>query len=45
MFLPLLTLLEENVYVISNISTLAFRSYERYKDRVTGTLLSGETLR
>ena len=45
MLLPLLTLSEENIYAISNISTLAFGSYERYKDRVNGTLLSGEALR
>ena len=45
MLLPLLTLPEENIYAISNISTLAFGSYERYKDRVNGTLLSGEALR
>ena len=45
MLLPLLTLPEENIYAISNISTLAFGSYERYKDRVNGTFLSGEALR
>ena len=45
MLLPLLTLPEESVYAISNISTLAFGSFERYKDRVNGTLLSGEALR
>ena len=45
MLLPLLTLPEESVYAISNISTLAFGSFERYKDSVNGTLLSGEALR
>ena len=45
MLLPLLTLPEESVYAISNISTLAFGSFERYKDRVNGTILSGEALR
>ena len=45
MLLPLLTLPEENVYVISNLSTLAFGGYERYRDRVDNTVLSGEELR
>ena len=43
--LPLLTLPEEDVYVISNLSTLAFGGYERYRDRVNNTVLSGEELR
>ena len=45
MLLPLLTLPEEDVYVISNLSTLAFGGYERYRDRVNNTVLSGEELR
>ena len=45
MLLPLLTLPEEDVYVISNFSTLAFGGYERYRDRVNNTVLSGEELR
>ena len=45
MILPLLTLPEEDVYVISNLSTLAFGGYERYRDRVNNTVLSGEELR
>ena len=45
MLLPLLTLPEEDVYVISNLSTLAFGGYERYRDRVDNTVLSGEELR
>ena len=45
MLLPLLTLTEEDVYVISNLSTLAFGGYERYRDRVNNTVLSGEELR
>ena len=45
MLLPLLTLPEEDVYVISNLSTLAFGGYERYHDRVNNTVLSGEELR
>ena len=44
MLLPLLTLTEEDVYVISNLSTLAFGGYERYRDRVDNTVLSGEEL-
>lgn len=44
MLLPLLTLPEEDVYVISNLSTLAFGGYERYRDRVDNTVLSGEEL-
>ena len=44
MLLPLLTLPEEDVYVISNLSTLAFGGYERYRDRVNNTVLSGEEL-
>ena len=39
MLLPLLTLPEEDVYVISNLSTLAFGGYERYRDRVNNTVL------
>ena len=45
MLLPLLTLPEEDVYVISNLSTLAFGGYERYRDRINNTVLSGEELR
>ena len=45
MLLPLLTLPEEDIYVISNLSTLAFGGYERYRDRVNNTVLSGEELR
>ena len=45
MLLPLLTLPEEYVYVISNLSTLAFGGYERYRDRVNNTVLLGEELR
>ena len=45
MLLPLLTLPEEDVYVISNLSTLAFGGYERYRDRVNNIVLSGEELR
>ncbi len=45
MLLPLFTLPEEDVYVISNLSTLAFGGYERYRDRVNNTVLSGEELR
>ena len=45
MLLPLLTLPEESVYAISNISTLAFGSFERYRDTVDGTVLSGDALR
>lgn len=45
MLLPLLTLPEEDVYVISNLSTLAFGGYERYRDRVNNTVLLGEELR
>ena len=45
MLLPLLTLPEEDVYVISNLSTLAFGGYERYRDRVNNTVLTGEELR
>ena len=45
MLLPLLTLPEESVYVMSNLSTLAFGSYERYRDNVNGNILSGDALR
>ena len=45
MLLPLLTLSEESVYVMSNLSTLAFGSYERYRDNVNGNILSGDALR
>ena len=45
MLLPLLTLQEESVYVMSNLSTLAFGSYERYRDNVNGKILSGDALR
>ena len=45
MLLPLLTLPEEDFYVISNLSTLAFGGYERYLDRINNTVLSGEELR
>ena len=45
MLLPLLTLPEESVYVMSNLSTLAFGSYERYRDNVNGKILSGDALR
>ena len=45
MLLPLLTMPEESVYAISNMSTLAFGSYERYRDTVDGTVLSGDALR
>ncbi|MGT2964274.1 ZmpA/ZmpB/ZmpC family metallo-endopeptidase [Streptococcus acidominimus] len=38
MLLPLLTLSEENMYVISNMSTLSFGGYERYKVGEIGTL-------
>ena len=31
--------------MISNLSTLAFGGYERYRDRVNNTVLSGEELR
>ncbi|MTV61562.1 ZmpA/ZmpB/ZmpC family metallo-endopeptidase, partial [Streptococcus pneumoniae] len=41
MLLPLLTLPEESVYISSNMSTLAFGSYERYRDSVDGVILSG----
>ena len=46
MILPLLTMKEENLYAISTLSTLAFGSYERYRDRgADGAILSGEALR
>ena len=45
MLLPLLTLPEESVYGISNMSTLSFGGYERYRDTVDGTVLSGDALR
>ena len=45
MLLPLLTLPKESVYVMSNLSTLAFGSYERYRDNVNGKILSGDALR
>ena len=45
MLLPLLTLPEESVYAISNISTLSFGGYERYRDTVDGSVLSGDALR
>ena len=46
MILPLLTMKEESLYAISTLSTLAFGSYERYRDRVAdGAILSGEALR
>ena len=45
MLLPLLTLPEESVYAISNMSTLSFGGYERYRDTVDGTVLSGDVLR
>ncbi|CKJ24694.1 zinc metalloprotease ZmpC [Streptococcus pneumoniae] len=45
MLLPLLTLPEESVYISSNMSTLAFGSYERYRDSVDGVILSGDALR
>ena len=45
MLLPLLTLSEDSVYVMSNLSTLAFGSYERYRDNVNGKILSGDALR
>ena len=45
MLLPLLTMPEESVYAISNMSTLAFGSYERYRDTVDDTVLSGDALR
>ena len=45
MLLPLLTLPEESVYAISNMSTLSFGGYERYRDTVDGTVLSGDALR
>ena len=45
MLLPLLTLPEESVYAISNMSTLSFGGYERYRDIVDGTVLSGDALR
>ena len=46
MLLPLLTMKEESLYAISTLSTLAFGSYERYRDRgADGVILSGEALR
>ena len=46
MILPLLTMKEESLYAISTLSTLAFGSYERYRDRgADGAILSGEALR
>ena len=45
MLLPLLTLPEESVYAISNMSTLSFGGYERYRDTVAGSVLSGDALR
>ena len=45
MLLPLLTMPEESVYAISNMSTLAFGGYERYRDTVDDTVLSGDALR
>ena len=45
MLLPLLTLPEESVYAISNMSTLSFGGYERYRDTVDGVVLSGDALR
>ena len=45
MLLPLLTLSEESVYAISNMSTLSFGGYERYRDTVDGVVLSGYALR
>ena len=45
MLLPLLTLTEESVYAISNMSTLSFGGYERYRDTVDGSVLSGDALR
>ena len=45
MLLPLLTLPEESVYAISNMSTLSFGGYERYRDTVDGSVLSGDELR
>ena len=46
MILPLLTMKEESLYAISTLSTLAFGSYERYRDRgADGVILSGEALR
>ena len=45
MLLPLLTLPEESVYVISNMSTLSFGGYERYRDTIDGSVLSGDALR
>ena len=45
MLLPLLTLPEESVYAISNMSTLSFGGYERYRDTVDGSVLSGDALR
>ena len=46
MLLPLLTMKEESLYAISTLSTLAFGSYERYRDRgADGAILSGEALR
>ena len=46
MLLPLLTMKEESLYTISTLSTLAFGSYERYRDRgADGAILSGEALR
>ncbi|MDV8571638.1 G5 domain-containing protein [Streptococcus pneumoniae] len=45
MLLPLLTLPEESVYISSNMSTLVFGSYERYRDSVDGVILSGDALR
>ena len=45
MLLPLLTMKDESVYAISTISTLSFGSYEGYKDRVNGVVLSGDALK
>ena len=45
MLLPLLTLPEESVYAISNMSTLSFGGYERYRDTVDGSVFSGDALR
>ena len=45
MLLPLLTMPEESVYAISNMSTLSFGGYERYRDTVDGSVLSGDALR
>ena len=46
MLLPLLTMKEESLYAISTLSTLAFGSYERYRDRgADGAILSGDALK